>query len=294
VDPALLTFNFDPTTFDKLGFYYSDLAQTRFCAPAIQTAGAPVVISPQVWKWWNLRGNVPDHVDPFPAGARAAVSIFTPIYRRDFAGSSTVGVDYYTRTQDDVIQSQSLTVSLPQTVLAKPDCPALLKQLRNPPAMDRRLKHADGQATSHLDDFYWVQLEVQDQSSQGQCGDLLILVGFHVIEKQMDGRWLWSTFWWDPNPPVRFSTTTLGMIHGAGSNPAAWQHYAMDAQYGTAKPIFNPWKDEPKDSNCEFCHLEAIVPRIPQVSGSGTPPRLPPKSLSFDLLYAGPTAQMQP
>ncbi len=271
----------------SLGFYYDSTTRKRLCEAAITGAPSPVLFDPGVWKWWEARGRTPDRIAAFPVASRAVAVFWSPISRPQNAGGVMTTV--MTRSASGDIVPRDEVIDFPASVLqpgaGTPDaCNPALPALKPP-------KPAPANARK-LDDFYWIRLRSEDQPLQGYCGDFLLLVGLHVIEKQPDGRWLWSTMWWDPESPSEFKTASFGEMEGAGSNPKAWKNYAQDAAFGTTKLIFNPWK-EAKNSNCEFCHRHALVPTTDEPSGSGDAP-IPTPSLSFDQIFAAQKIQSAP
>jgi hypothetical protein len=261
--------------FGSLGFYYNLAAEQRLCQPATREAGAPVIMTGKVTEWWQMRGKTPDRIDPvFPAGSRAAVAMWSTIAW----GAPTASIAISVRTGAQTSATRNVTIDIPDQVLKTPPvCGAPLSAPAHAAA-------PPGART--LNDFFWVQLQKGDVFDQGNCGDFLLLVGLHVIEKKPD-RWLWSTFWWDPDS-TGFSTKDVGGL------PGPWRNYAMDAAYGMEKIIFSPWKrNETTNSNCEFCHQRAVSPGDGEPAGHTPPAPLPfgRPVLGFDFIFAGSKMQ---
>jgi len=162
--------------------------------------------------------------------------------------------------------------------------------------------------------FYNVPVtkENRDQitfSMTADVGDVLVLVGLHVITKEMSD-WVWSTFWWSPNP----SDPTYGsdrwdeqFIHGAWRNylmdttlsmETPWEKEAEPSSFtGTrscissdspkAKIAFNPYLEGNLPnfgalSNCMNCHKQATFPRmVPEAAGAPQRGYLGPDAACF-------------
>jgi len=145
-----------------------------------------------------------------------------------------------------------------------------------------------------LDRFFWIQLTKDDVFVELKCGDILVLVGFHLIQKvdkspeePAGGNWLWSTYWWDDLDRTRRHLALP--MRGAGRSAAAWTSYVVEATYRSDQPIFNPWKSaETPGSNCAFCHNHAVFP-LELVEPAGAGPLTPvPGKMGADFIYAGP------
>jgi hypothetical protein len=130
-------------------------------------------------------------------------------------------------------------------------------------------------------------IQQADTSSSSSCGDIAYVRGFHLIEKKA-GKWLWSTYWWNPDDP---DATSYSLKNDVTDEP--WKNYAMQAQLQSTGPyetMYNPWKpDELPGSNCQVCHSGAKMPNPPrQLTTKSTPPKLPAGSIFFDFIFAGP------
>lgn len=278
------------TDFGSLGFYYDDLTRKRLCQPAVKVSGttapSPVIMSGGVGQWWKNSAMPIDSIDTFPVGARAGAAIWTKIRR---PATPTVQNLQFSVRRGGSRASLPVALNISRDLL-------LRGTAGKAPVCDQPLA-MPGPATSpanpnalQLSSFYWVQIQTGDLVDQAGCGDLLVLTGFHLIQKTVHG-WLWSTYWWDPQS-TEFKHLTG--VKGAGDTPSAWQNYAMDAAYGPGAVLFNPWKDtETNISNCEFCHVHAVFPAGPQPAGTAPPGSvaLPAHVLRFDFIYGAALAQ---
>jgi hypothetical protein len=125
-----------------------------------------------------------------------------------------------------------------------------------------------------------------------QPGDALILVGLHVITKEI-GDWVWSTFWWQAGPDSKgFPIDQPPNLFGS-----PWNNYAMDVTLSMETPheeqsaivtapgkclprrtpnpkiCFNPYLEgsltNGQYSNCMNCHKQATFQRfIPDPTGT--------------------------
>jgi hypothetical protein len=108
-----------------------------------------------------------------------------------------------------------------------------------------------------------------------QPDTIAVLLGFHLMQKQSNDTWEWSTYWWLNDPeqsksqwpvPAGFpcQTSKLGCI---GGKQSAWSHYVMNT---TGAPvgedgfvgISNPFVDRSPNVqiNCIVCHSYAMSP----------------------------------
>jgi hypothetical protein len=125
-----------------------------------------------------------------------------------------------------------------------------------------------------LNDFYWRELlsqlevaRIKDSFPSARVGDYMILVGMHVITKEIP-NWVWATFWWHDHPDYgQFADGRPSQL------AAAWRHYLMDVAYdmdrpwqSTAQPkaTFNPYLEAAFEggtrSNCMTCHRRSVWP----------------------------------
>ena len=108
-----------------------------------------------------------------------------------------------------------------------------------------------------MEEFFWVRLNPGERYNGASCGDFAVLMAFHLVHK-VQGRWLWTTFWWDPESK-EFGADRPKDFDGAGTVPRAWRNYAMDAAFESTATIFNPWRIEERKDNCARCHAEITV-----------------------------------
>jgi hypothetical protein len=101
-------------------------------------------------------------------------------------------------------------------------------------------------------------------------GDLLVLLGFHLIVKS-GGQWRWSTFWWQSGPVNgRPGASCFSVADVCGKLTYRWRHYLMDAVIlpqdpnSTIRPVMNPYIEgslfNNKMLNCLVCHSFAGSP----------------------------------
>jgi hypothetical protein len=239
----------------------------------------------KISNWWKANGMMPARIEPaFNDGSMVAVPIWKPLFwpAAEDQRPNPAHTNWRRRPESGGYAESMIDVHIPESILTMP--PQCTPRLKNPTLVGED----PPQGAYALNEFYWVQVEPGDFAQNAQCGDFLLLVGLHVIQKN-NGRWLWSTFWWDKEPPAKFSTKGLGEFeHTPGPNPDAWKNYAMDASYANNVPIFNPWKEaEGPTSNCAQCHEHALVPFDRNVPDNIAMPKpVPEKSLSFDFIFA--------
>ncbi len=103
-----------------------------------------------------------------------------------------------------------------------------------------------------------------------EAGDILILVGIHVITHEVEG-WTWSTFWWHRYDPSDNSEFARNRPLSLRRDPV-WANYLMDVTLDEEMPlgrglsqktIFNPYLEAQMQngykSNCMSCHRLAAV-----------------------------------
>lgn len=126
-----------------------------------------------------------------------------------------------------------------------------------------------------LDRFYWHRLDnAETKSAQSllapqavKTGDYLLLVGMHVITREIPD-WVWATFWWHDHPDYgEFAAGRPASVRGV------WRNYLMDVTYDMERPwqrngepnaVFNPYLEAPLTdgtrSNCMTCHRRSVWP----------------------------------
>jgi hypothetical protein len=138
-----------------------------------------------------------------------------------------------------------------------------------------------GLQTVPLNCFYHVALRTADDLNKymfdtdvkdTKVGDTLILLAFHIMRKQPDGNWIFTTFWWQHTAPACPASVS-------GCPPPAssmWAHYVMDTvelptdPNTVLHPVFNPYFEGTLtvddvnaigvQSNCAVCHSYAMSP----------------------------------
>jgi hypothetical protein len=161
--------------------------------------------------------------------------------------------------------------------LTKPNCPSQeLSEVRTDPVP--------------IGCFYAVPITAdnvgfyQMEQATPNPGDLIVLVGFHLIQKQTDGKtWTWSTFWWQPETSNKAGTPDVfTALYCSGSTcpglSSRWGHYAMNfvdtqaAVKGNIPPVVNPYLDGGTENNintnCVVCHSYAANPMVRNASSS--------------------------
>ncbi len=285
-----------PDVEDNDGFYYNELSEERLCEPVykVNPGGGsyptpPKLHSGLVTDYVNqlkIDGfTPPESIDHFDVGSRAAAAIWKSLDRK------TVD-DLTIKLRDNSPGSSGTTirVSIPPKVLdlgTQGHTQICQGWLSEPVVVENETPDF------HLDDFYWVQLKEGDYVKGKACGDILVLVGFHLIEKVAQttpisaSDWLWSTYWWDKNDQRRAHVKPSA--DAAGNQSDAWANYVIDATFRSDVEIRNPWKErETPDSNCAFCHNHAMFPvslNEPRDKGDVHP--IPDASTS-DFIFAGP------
>lgn len=125
----------------------------------------------------------------------------------------------------------------------------------------RTLTEADLTKPERLDNAFQLAL-----GRNARLDDKLVLVGLHVITKELPD-WVWMTIWWH-DVPEEGTFAAQRPIHMR----SPWRNYLMDitvsaetprADDGGPKIIFNPWLEAPfargLESNCMACHQKAVV-----------------------------------
>ena len=212
-------------------FHYSPEAAARMCEPLAPTTGA-------VPSTTTLR---------FPDGAHLAAAFWNAV-RRPVDPQNGKIVQMAIRTGNDV-HTRKIRITLPKS-LGKESAAC------DPPTSQGDPAAADAAEVS-LKEFFWVRLNPGERYNGASCGDFAVLMAFHLVHK-VRGRWLWTTFWWDPESK-EFGADRPKDFAGAGVAPGAWRNYAMDASFESTAIIFNPWRIEERKDNCARCHAEVTV-----------------------------------
>ena len=141
------------------------------------------------------------------------------------------------------------------------DCPATIQNRSSIPIACFYTVTVTGQNLP----FYQTGEETLD------IGDKLILLGFHLIGKQPNDNWVWSTFGWQgktwPPSPLKYSCDDA---NACPPSAEFWAHYKMDTVVLPASltqeipAVFNPYLDAGLvnniNLNCVVCHSLAGYP----------------------------------
>jgi hypothetical protein len=134
-----------------------------------------------------------------------------------------------------------------------------------------------------------------------EVGDVLVLIGLHVITKEISD-WSWSTFWWNPEetslsygadrpkPPLIRGPWRFYLMDATLSTETPWESHPATGEKGgeadpcgqtigdkngIAKVILNPYLEHvgsmtnAEVSNCMNCHKRAtFTPLQPEMRGS--------------------------
>jgi hypothetical protein len=104
-----------------------------------------------------------------------------------------------------------------------------------------------------------------------RLGDYLVLLGFHVITRELD-EWVWSTFWWHDHPNL--GEFAAGRPHSIARS--VWGNYLMNITLGIdpgvrdIRPshVFNPYLELGGPNgiygDCFGCHQRAAAPLAPE------------------------------
>jgi hypothetical protein len=103
-----------------------------------------------------------------------------------------------------------------------------------------------------------------------EAGNTLILLGFHLIERQ-NGQWLWSTFGWQSQTSIQsYLPYSCDDANACLASAPFWSHYKMNAVEPIATgaslipAVFNPYLDSGtmnnSRTNCVVCHSLAGSP----------------------------------
>jgi len=232
--------------FDE-SFHYNREAAARLCAPLTRAPGAPPL--DRALNFWTssrpsgtTRAAMID--PPFPDDARLAAA-FWNVVRRPADPHMGKIVPLPVRSGSQTL-TRRIRITIPEQLNAGSSSCA--------PPSNPGDAAAAGVKDVSIKDFFWVRLQKGERYSGASCGDFAVLVAFHLVHK-VQGRWLWTTFWWDAEPN-EFAAGRPGNFAGAGENPLAWRNYAMDATYETTGTIFNPWRIEERGTNCALCHQQ--------------------------------------
>jgi len=227
-------------------FHYNPPAAVRLCEPLSPATGAlPVDAARAVWE--KSEPKPPPITLLFPGDARLAAAFWNAVRRPADPRNGKI-VELPVRSGAEV-RTRRIRIILPKQIRTESaSC--------DPPASPGDPGVADAEDVS-LEQFFWVQLKPGERYNGAACGDFAVLMAFHLVHK-VQGRWLWTTFWWDPQSK-EFGGDRPKDFQGAGEVPRAWRNYAMDASFESTGTIFNPWRVEERGDNCARCHAEVAV-----------------------------------
>ena len=183
----------------------------------------------------------------FPDGAHLAAAFWNAVRRPANPQNGKI-VQMAIRSGNDV-RTRKIRIIIPKNFkIDSASCPA---------STDQGQPGAADVADTSLEEFFWVRLNPGERYNGASCGDFAVLMAFHLVHK-LQGRWLWTTFWWDPESK-EFGGDRPRNFDGTGAVPRAWRNYAMDASFESSATIFNPWRIEEHKDNCARCHAEVTV-----------------------------------
>jgi hypothetical protein len=231
-------------------FHYNPQTAARLCEPLAPGPGAvPLDVAQK--EWIKSESKVSMMTPPFPDGARLAGAFWNAVRRPADSRNGKI-VQMAIRSGDEA-QTRRIRITIPAHLAAEAaSC--------GPPTGQGEPAAADAEDVS-LEEFFWVRLNPGERYNGAVCGDFAVLMAFHLVHK-VQGRWLWTTFWWDPESK-EFGRDRPKNFKGAGENPRAWRNYAMDASFESTGTIFNPWRVEERGDNCARCHAEVTVYKSP-------------------------------
>jgi hypothetical protein len=224
-------------------FHYSPEVAARMCAPLTTAAGA--VPLDRALPAWESR---PSAITlRFPDGAHLAAAFWNAVRRPANPQNGKI-VQMAVRSGSET-RTRKIRIVIPKDRRTESASCA--------PPTDRGEPSAADAADVSLEEFFSVRLDPGARYNGASCGDFAVLMAFHLVHK-VQGRWLWTTFWWDPESK-EFGGDRPKDFDGAGSAPRAWRNYAMDASFESTATIFNPWRLEEHGDNCARCHAEVTV-----------------------------------
>ena len=227
-------------------FHYSPETAARMCEPLIPGAGAAPLDAARAA--WEASEHGPSTITlRFPDGAHLAAAFWNALRRPADPRNGKI-VQMAIRSGNEA-RTRKVRITFPKRL--KTESAAC-----DPPANQGEPAAADA-ADVPMEEFFSVRLGPGERYNGASCGDFAVLMAFHLVHK-VQGRWLWTTFWWDPESR-EFGGDRPKDFGGAGSNPRAWRNYAMDASFESTATIFNPWRIEERKDNCARCHAEVTV-----------------------------------
>jgi hypothetical protein len=224
-------------------FHYNPQAAARLCEPLAPATGALALDA--ALPAWEKSESKPQAMDPpFPPGAQLGAAFWNAVRRPADPGNGKI-VQMAVRSGQDA-RTRKIRITLPARLRTESAACGRATNPGDPGTADA--------ADVSLDEFFWVRLNRGERYNGASCGDFAVLMAFHLVHK-VQGRWLWTTFWWDPESK-EFGRDRPKGFQGAGEVPKVWQNYAMDASFESTGTIFNPWRIEERGENCARCHGE--------------------------------------
>ncbi len=227
-------------------FHYSPEVASRMCEPLVPGARALPLDAARA-RWETSQPKPSSIALQFPDGAHLAAAFWNAVRRPADPQNGKI-VQMAIRSGNEV-RTRKVRITLPTRLgMGSAACA--------PPTTQGEPSAADVPDVS-LDEFFWVRLNPGERYNGASCGDYAVLMAFHLVHK-VQGRWLWTTFWWDPSSK-EFGADRPKDFQGTGEIPRAWRNYAMDASFESTATIFNPWRIEERKDNCARCHAEVTV-----------------------------------
>lgn len=227
-------------------FHYSPEAAARMCAPLIPGPGGPP-LDAALAAWEKSESKASTIAVQFPDGAHLAAAFWNALRRPSDPGNGKI-VQMPIRVGSET-RTRRIRITVPTRLRTEPaSC--------DPSPNQGEPGAADAMDVS-LQEFFWIRLSPGERYNGASCGDFAVLMAFHLVHK-VGGRWLWTTFWWDPES-TEFGRDRPKDLKGAGPVSRAWRNYAMDASFESTATIFNPWRIEERRDNCARCHAEVTV-----------------------------------
>jgi hypothetical protein len=228
-------------------FHYSPEVTARMCAPL--SPGAGNVPLDRALPAWERKPSM--IAMQFPDGAHLAAAFWNAVRRPANPLNGKI-VQMAIRSGNET-RIRKIRITLPKNATET----LRTESASCPPPTDQGEPGAADAAEVSLEEFFWVRLKPGERYNGAACGDFAVLMAFHLVHK-VRGRWLWTTFWWDPESK-EFGADRPKDFDGAGAVPRAWRNYAMDASFESTAAIFNPWRIEEHKDNCARCHAEVTI-----------------------------------
>jgi hypothetical protein len=225
-------------------FLFNDKASARLCETVTGDQTSPNLAGAYDW-WRNSQADV--RFKPFPTDSRLAAT-FWAIVKQTTDPKNGRNLKLPSPAEDGTLIPRDVLVRTQNLRASSGACQG-----------SQVAGQTDGEPVE-AEKFFFVRVDAEDQREIGstygvKCGDLFVLLGFHLVHKT-DRGWLWSTFWWDDK-----SSRRVQGLEGAsegGRYPGAWGNYGMFASLGDENPlIFNPRVSAVEQGKtCQKCHTD--------------------------------------